>query len=315
MAQVAPIALFVYNRPKHTRKTVEALLANPEAIDSDLFIFSDAAKNKASELSVAEVRKYVHEISGFKSVKIIERESNFGLAKSIIEGVTLLCAEYGRVIVLEDDIVTCPFFLQFMNMSLDKYALEPTVWHISGWNYPIDSDGLEDAFFWRLMNCWGWATWQDRWLHFEKNPQRLIQTWRTEDIYKFNLNGVQNVWKQITYNYNGKLNTWAVFWYATIFEHKGLCLNPTVSMVENIGLDGSGENCGINNAFSTKRLSNTEIKLPNEIIESTLALNRIMLFYKKNNALIQKAVNITKAIMFKLKEDLRALTATKQPSK
>ncbi len=123
--------------------------------------------------AVAAVREYVAGIKGFKSLTVHHRPHNYGLAKSIMEGVTDVISEYGSVIVLEDDIVTVPGFLRFMNDALERYRHEPKVWHISGWNYPIDPEGLDDAFFWRTMNCWGWATWADRWTHFEKIPNDL----------------------------------------------------------------------------------------------------------------------------------------------
>lgn len=164
----APIVLFVYNRPWHTRQTLNSLLTNELAKDSDLIVFSDAPKSPDAAILVTEVRSLLNGITGFKSVRIIERDNNWGLSKSIIEGVTEVVNIYGKVIVLEDDIVTSASFLQFMNQALDYYEKENRVWHISGWNYPIDTEGLGDAFLWRFMNCWGWATWADRWINFEK---------------------------------------------------------------------------------------------------------------------------------------------------
>ena len=114
----APIALFVYNRPQHTLETVQALLKNPECAQSDLYIFSDAAKNLDAQDAVSEVRAYVRQISGFQTISIIEREENWGLANSIIDGVTQLCRQYGKVIVLEDDLETSPHFLKYMNFKL-----------------------------------------------------------------------------------------------------------------------------------------------------------------------------------------------------
>ena len=130
--------------------------------------FSDAAKNEDEVEKVNEVRRYIKAIDGFKKVTVIEREKNWGLADSIIDGVTKIINQYGKVIVLEDDLVTSLYFLKFMNEALEFYKDEKKVWHISGWNYPIESDGLEDVFFWRLMNCWGWATWADRWSYYER---------------------------------------------------------------------------------------------------------------------------------------------------
>ncbi|RDD29680.1 sugar transferase [Prosthecochloris sp. ZM] len=275
----APVALFVYARPDHTRRTIEALLKNPLAEETDVIVFSDAAKGAEKEQAVDAVREYVAGIKGFKSLTVHHRPHNYGLAKSIMEGVTDVISEYGSVIVLEDDIVTAPGFLRFMNDALERYRHESKVWHISGWNYPIDPDGLDDAFFWRTMNCWGWATWADRWKHFEKNPERLIADWDQGMINRFNLDGAHNFWGQVTANASGKLNTWAIFWYATIFERHGLCLNPTVSYVQNIGIDGSGENCGRGDVFRSQHVAEEVTDFPEVVEESLLAVERIQQFY------------------------------------
>ncbi|MBS0860885.1 glycosyltransferase [Providencia rettgeri] len=242
---LAPVTLFVYARPVHTQRTIEALLKNPEAKFTDLIVYSDGARNNTDISTVNQVREIIKKTSGFKSIKLIEREQNFGLAKNIISGVTEVTEEYGRVIVLEDDILTSPLFLNFMNSALEKYKNSKRIWHISGWNYPLkDIDTFSDVFFWRVMNCWGWATWKDRWSFFEKKPQMLKDTWEIDTISRFNLDGTHDFFSQIENNMNGSLNTWAIFWYATIFSNHGLCLNPTSSFVYNIGNDGSGENCG-----------------------------------------------------------------------
>ena len=145
----APIALFVYNRPLHTRNTVEALLQNAEAKESDLIIYSDAAKTNISDLQVNETRAYIRSISGFKSVLIIEHSENLGLAKSIMDGVTTLCAEYGRVIVLEDDLVVSPHFLNYMNNALNQYNDVEKVMQIAGYMFPMKTgDEIhDDAIF------------------------------------------------------------------------------------------------------------------------------------------------------------------------
>ncbi|MDA3877558.1 MAG: hypothetical protein PF483_10780 [Halothiobacillus sp.] len=298
--KIAPITLFVYNRPWHTRQTVEALLKNEFAAESDLIIFSDAPKSEGLTEAVRDVRQYIRQIDGFKSVTIVERETNIGLARSIIEGVTEVCNSYGRVIVLEDDIVTSPHFLTFMNMALDRYSNEPRVWHISGWNYPIDPEGLPDAFFWRVMNCWGWATWADRWKHFQKDPQHLIQSWDHKKIKRFNLDGSHDFWSQITANASHHINTWAIFWYATIFERNGLCLNPTRSLVENIGHDGSGENCGVNNLYLPKKTPMHVAEFPMVISESALAIQKVQHFNKSNNFPLKRLLGFVKRVIKKL---------------
>src|SRR5262245_24975653 len=129
----APIALFTYNRPDHTRQTVEALRKNELAEETDLLVFSDAPGRPDDAERVRQVREYVDTISGFKSVRVVARARNLGLAGSIIDGVTQVCGESGRAIVLEDDLVTSPFFLGFMNKALDTYASEDRVGSVHGY--------------------------------------------------------------------------------------------------------------------------------------------------------------------------------------
>lgn len=301
MKSCAPIALFVYNRPSHTRRTVEALQKNDLATESDLIIFSDAPKTPEAAPAVAEVRAYLKTISGFRSVRIVERECNWGLAKSIIEGVTTVVNQYGRIIVLEDDIVTSRYFLSFMNAALDRYIDEPRVWHISGWNVPIDKAGLPEAFFIRAMYCWGWATWADRWAHFQKAPDRLLAEWDADKIYRFDLDGRCGFWEQVKQNALGALSTWAVFWYATLFEHNGLCLNPTVTYVENIGLDNSGENCDETERYMARLNSSRLTCFPDEMNESTLALTRIKQFC---SATVERPPSLWRGAVTKLRNFL-----------
>ena len=171
---LAPIVLFTYNRPLHTKQTVQALQKNYLASESELYIYSDGPKDKNATEKVREVREYIKSIDGFKKVTIFERDKNLGLANNIISGVTKIVNEYGKIIVLEDDIVTSKYFLKFMNEALEIYMNEKKVWHISGWNYPLDKDGLGDIFLWRGMNCWGWATWSDRWCFYKKDLNKIF---------------------------------------------------------------------------------------------------------------------------------------------
>jgi hypothetical protein len=289
---LAPIVLFVYNRPDHTRRTIEALSRNVLALDSDFIIYSDAPKNVTVQKDVDEVRRIIKEIKGFKSVEIIEREVNFGLANSIIDGVTKIINQYGRIIVLEDDMVTSPQFLNFMNNALEAYKNEENVWHISGWNYPINEEGLNLTFLWRTMNCWGWATWKDRWCFFEKDTSKLIREFAKDDIYRFNLDNSENFWSQVIGNNKGRINTWAIYWYATIFKNNGLCLNPVVSFVKNIGFDGSGTHCGKENNKSVPLNTSAALKFPEEIEENNSIVLSIMRYYKaQRKSLIVRIIN------------------------
>src|SRR5690554_5504915 len=154
MNSLAPVVLFTYNRPYHTRQTIESLKKNELAKDSQLFIFSDGAKDEEDSEVVANLRVYLKQINGFKSVEIIERENNYGLKKSIIDGVTSIINEYGKIIVLEDDVVTSPVFLTYMNAALDYFQNNLKVWHISAWTPGINTSELTDIFFWRIMSCY-----------------------------------------------------------------------------------------------------------------------------------------------------------------
>lgn len=242
---LAPILLFAFNRPDHATQTLDALLRNKLAIESDLIVYLDGPRNPSDSELVEKVYQVIAGIKGFKSIVIHRKTANAGLASNIIEGVSDVITRYGRVIVLEDDIVTSPNFLRYMNDALEYYSNDKKVWHISGFTEFIGIDRPNDSFLWRTMHCWGWATWEDRWSHFEKNPQALIEAFTPEMIKRFNLDGFQNFWAQVVLNSKGKINTWAIFWYTTIFLRDGLCLNPFNSYVQNIGLDGSGVHCGI----------------------------------------------------------------------
>ncbi len=238
----SPIVLFVYNRLYHTKQVVEALKNNALARDSELFIYADAAKNHKFIDQVKEVRNYIKTIDGFKKINIIERETNFGLANSIIEGVTTVVNEFGRVIVLEDDLVTSPYFLNFMNDSLNLYRGKQNVWGVGAYMHPVEINNVETLFL-PYTTSWGWATWNDRWKYFEREPDSLKNLLTKKEINRFDLDGVEDLWSQVIKNSNGSIFTWAIFWYATVFLNNGCCVYPYKSLVKNIGFDGSGEHC------------------------------------------------------------------------
>ena len=281
--RTAPIALFVYNRPQHTRRTVAALQRNGLAAASDLYIFSDAAKSADQEDAVAEVRRLVATIQGFRSVIVCERSQNLGLAQSIIGGVTALCREHGRVIVLEDDIVVAPHFLQFMNQALEIYADRERIMHISGYMFPIRRRGLPETFFYRPTSCWGWATWQRAWQFFEKDIASLDRRMAPQQRQRFNLDGAHDFWAQVEGNRSGAMTTWAIFWYASVFLRDGLCLHPARSLVQNIGHDGSGIHCGSERHFDTEMASEPVTHFAAELAENPLVLRRMRAYYRKHS--------------------------------
>lgn len=247
----APIALFTYNRPEHTRQTVESLLANELAGESDLYIFSDAPKTPEAAENVKKVRAYLETVSGFRSVTLVKRETNLGLAANIVDGVGRLCRDYGRVIVLEDDLVMSPFFLRFMNDALELYQNEPGVMHVSGSTYPTRAIDAGSSYFLRVPLCWGWATWDRAWQHFSRDIV-VMDKFSRKMIREFDFDGTYHYWRQLELNRSGKLNTWFVFWYATLFLNKGVALFPGASLVKNIGMDGTGVHCAADSSFDVE---------------------------------------------------------------
>lgn len=240
---LAPIALFTYSRRDHTQRTIEALLRNPFVGDSDLIVFSDAARTQSQQSAVDEVRTYLKTIKGFRSVEIHHRPSNFGLAKSIIEGVSEVLNDYERVIVLEDDLVTSPHFLTYMNSALDKYADDDRIASIHGYVYPV-KQSLPEAFFLRGADCWGWSTWRRGWAYFNQDGQYLLaELKRRKLLDTFDFNGAYPFSKMLEAQIKGRNNSWAVRWYASAFLADKLTLYPGRSLVHNIGIDGSGTNC------------------------------------------------------------------------
>jgi hypothetical protein len=189
---------------------------------------------------------------GFKNIEIIERDRNWGLANNIIDGVTRIVNEYGKIIVLEDDIETSPYFLKFMNEALEFYEDKEKVMHISGYMYPVRKDGLPDTFFIKPTSCWGWGTWKRAWQHFERNPEKQIRLLSKEQIKDFNLNNSYNYWEQVVLNYEGKLYTWAIFWYLTVYIKGGLSLHPRDSLARNIGTDEGTHFKGGTNIFDVE---------------------------------------------------------------
>lgn len=299
----APVVLFVFSRPDHTKITIEALAANEGAESTDLIVYSDAARRIDDVPRVEAVREFLRGVRGFKSVKVVERIENFGLARNIMDGVTDVCRNYGRVIVLEDDIVTSQYFLKFMNSALERYRSEKKVWHISGWNYPISSEGLGDCYFVQVMNCWGWATWSDRWASFEKNAESLMSLFDRKMIRDFDLGNSGVFWSQVLNNQRGLINTWAVFWYAIIYLNKGVCLNPSISYVDNIGFDGTGVHGKASDiVHSVHRLSDVSmVSFPLTTAINSIGHNRIVAYYKEMKLTLLQRVGV------KVKASLRRM--------
>lgn len=279
MRNLAPIALFTYNRPEHTRQTIEALQKNIYAEHSVLYIFSDGPACEQAAKDVARVREYIRSVKGFKEVAVIEREENWGLAKDIIDGVSSIVERHGKIVVLEDDILTSRYFLKFMNDALELYKDEERVMQISGYSYPIDD--LPELFFLSCGDCWGWATWKESWRLFERNPAKLVGEFSEREIKRFCFDNKEIFWRQIIENLEGRLFSWAIFFSASIFKNRGLTLYPQYTLTRNIGLDGSGTNCGLDKTLDGETFG-CEVRFSViDIVESDIGYEKFRNFFSK----------------------------------
>ena len=242
---LAPIVVFSYNRPDHLRQTLDALSKNDLAKESVLFVYCDGPKNNATDEQIQRVasnREVAHAVMGFKEVHVVERERNVGLKDNIIGAVTAIVNQYGRIITLEDDVVTSVGFLKYMNDALELYADEKKVMHISAYMYPHKSH-LPETFFYPVpYPGGGWATWQRAWKQYNDNAQELFEYW--QDMWEtFDIYGGDYLSKQLKRNREGTMRTWFVKWYAVMRKQDALALYPGRSLTNNIGFDDLATNC------------------------------------------------------------------------
>ena len=252
--QLAPICLFVYNRLDETKITVEALKANFLAAESKLFIFSDGFKNAETQSKVEEVRAYIKTITGFKEITLIECAVNKGLASSIIAGVTKIVNTHGTVIVLEDDLVTTPNFLDFMNQSLQFYENNTSIQSISGFSLKIKNPLKEsDVFFNSRAFSWGWATWENRWDEniFDLNYITDTIASKPNILKNFNKQCGNDISEMLLNSISGKNNSWYVRWAFDHFITKRLTVYPFLSKVYNICFSDAATHCNGVNVFDS----------------------------------------------------------------
>ena len=290
MKDLAPILLFVYNRPQHVERAIGSLLQNREAAASDLYVFSDAARSAEDAAAVEMVRKEIADIQGYRSVSVVERNENFGLARSIIEGVTSIVNRYGRVIVLEDDLVVSPYFLRFMNDALEVYKDEPRVGHIQACDF-IQSPALPETFLIKWTGSWGWATWQRAWELFNPNGQELLDQLCERRLTKqFDFNGKYGFTRMLRQQIEGKNNSWAIRWNASLFLADVLSLNVGRSLVSNEGLDGSGTNSvSLDPYRSALSMNPIEVRPISPVEENLEARKAYERYYARTNSKWAKA--------------------------
>ena len=245
----SPVVLFVYNRVQHTKHILDALSNNTGAEQTELYIYCDGPKlNSTAEdkLKIENVRSLVSAENRFKKVSIIKREINLGLSKSIINGVSEIVKKYGKVIVLEDDIVPAKGFLTYMNQALKIYYDNDQVGCIHAWNYSFNTAKFpESTFFLRGADCWGWATWERSWKLFNTNGEHLLKSIYERKLeYIFERRGTHNFVNMLKEQILGRNDSWAILWHASLVLSDKYCLFPVIPIVKNIGLDNTGTHCG-----------------------------------------------------------------------
>lgn len=252
----APIAVFAFNRPDHLRQTLDALAANDLAVASDLTVFCDGPRTEEEKKLTDAARAVAAGATGFKSVRVVLREPNMGCANSVITGVSELFSQHERVVVIEDDILCSPHTLRFLNAGLEKYAREPVVFNIAAWSFPpsllpVPPEYPYDAYFVPRFNCWGWASWRDRWEKIDwaiSDYTLFTETACLQDAFN---QGGEDLAPMLHLQMQGKINSWAIRMDYARFKHGCLGLNPVRSYTTNIGM-GSGTHT----TTATTRLDN-----------------------------------------------------------
>lgn len=242
----APVALFVYNRLNHTKQTIDALAKNDYSQETEIFVFSDGPKSEKDEENVNNVREYLetYECKHFKRFEIIKSDKNLGLAKSIILGVTRIMEQYGRIIVLEDDIITSSDFLKFMNLALDYFEDNNDVWSIAGYNPMPYLTFLSDVTWGYRAYCWGWASWKSRWDTIDWSVSTYDMLCHNKQLQrKFNKAG-RDMFFLLELQMNNQIDSWAIRWNYQAFLNNQISIFPRETKCFNIGMDGSGTNCG-----------------------------------------------------------------------
>lgn len=242
MSGFAPIVIFSYRRPDHLKRTIEGLMRCEEFDRSPVIVYCDGPKNEQEAPAVLATRQMAKSLLGERA-EYHFRDTNQGLARSVIAGVSDVVGRCGRVIVVEDDLLVSPHFLRYMNEGLSLYEHDANVASIHAYLYPTQ-DAMPETFFLRGANCWGWATWARAWGVFNENGAELAKALKQHGLVrKFDLEGSYPYYRMLLGQIAGKNNSWAVRWHASAFLAGMLTLYPGRTLVENIGMDGSGEHC------------------------------------------------------------------------
>ena len=297
---LSPVLLFTFNRPQHTQQTVEALQRNELASATDLIIFSDAPRHNNDFQKVDDTRKYIHSISGFKSIRIVERSVNLGLAQSIITGVTEIISQSQKVIVLEDDLITSQNFLSYMNQALDFYAQNRQIFSITGYCPPINITSAypADVFAFYRIHSWGWATWSDRWFSVDWDvPDFESFISDSKATKQFNRCG-NDVTCMLLKQMLGEISSWAIRFNYAAYKNNALTIYPVRSKIANIGADGTGQHVAKTNKFAVQL---DDGKQAIRLLEQVAVDKKIAQEFAKvyNPSIIRRLINWYKILAYK----------------
>ena len=288
---LAPIVIFAYNRPEKLKQLLVSLEKNLDFKKSDLIFYIDNIKNDYDQVNNQKVIEIANNNYSAKSVVINVNKENLGLKQNIISGINKTFENYESAIFLEDDLIVSNHFLNYMNTALKLYDNNPKVFHISGYNFPNFRVNSNSSYFTKVMNCWGWATWKTKWEKNQNFTKNNISNLNNKNRRKFNILGLEKDFEsQLIRNENNELETWAIFWYQHIFLENGYCLHPKSSMVQNTGMDGSGER-DANSTFYDGVLNRKEIKNYPKKIKYTF-FNRFQTTYFYLRKKIKKDFNL-----------------------
>ena len=287
----APIALFAFNRPAHLARAVASLRVNRFADTSDLWVFCDGPRRREDEAAVEEVREIAAGISGFGSVHVVGRSENAGLAASVMSGVTQLCESAGRVIVVEDDHVLAPHFLGFVNEALDRYVDHDQAMQVTGYMFPGVSAGLPECFFTRLSSSWGWGTWHRAWQKMDADAASLLSRVVERGLGpSMDLDTSSGYLEMLRSQVAGRIDSWAIRWYASMVLANGLALRPARSLVRNAGMDGSGIHCNPTDAFDVDLAQDPVRHLPELVKEHAAGVAAIQGYFGvRRQSLVRRA--------------------------
>lgn len=244
---MSPICLFVYKRYETTKLMLESLLACPECKDSELYVFMDEARNDDEAKAVERVRRLFDNLQGFKKVNLFPARMNKGMANSVIDGVTKVLQEHNDIIVLEDDLVVSPDFLQFMNAALKTYKDRSDIWSISGYTprlQELEGDGRNGVFVVPRAQCWGWATWSDRWETVDWEVSDFSRLAQSKELRKEFDKGGNDLFRTLEMERRERIESWAVRWAYAAAKQSRWTVNPMQSKVQNIGLKSSESHVG-----------------------------------------------------------------------